>query len=154
MTVVERLEQMPAGKLSRGSPATESAIAEIESTNQLRLPDDLRALLRWSDGVSLSSKTSFSMYDAEELTWTSSEPHFAEALPGMLILGTDNGGSVFYADVKDQIGRGPWAIYLVRMSEMGIPHSMFVGANFSEAIDTLLAGTDIYTRPELGESRS
>lgn len=141
-------------RVERRAPATTDEIDEIESVTGLSLPADLREVLQWSNGLSIrSSRTSLSMYDAYDLAYTSSEPHFDADLPGMLILGTDNGGSVFYADAKDQIGRGPWAVYLVRMSDMSIPQSMFVGTSLTNAIETLLAHTDIHKRPELGTRR-
>jgi hypothetical protein len=153
MSLVERLKQLPPTKLVPRSPAPDDEIDEIESATGFTLPPDLRELLAWSNGLEIkSSKTGFSMYDASDLAYTSSEPHFEEDLPGMLILGSDNGGSVYYADPNNQIGRGAWAVYLVRMSEAGIPHSIFVGASFTDAIDTLLAETDLYKRPELGAS--
>lgn len=138
-------------RVNRRAPATPDDIDEIESVTGFSLPADLREVLQWSNGLSIrSSGTSLSMYDAYDLAYSSSEPHFDADLPGMLILGTDNSGSVFYADPNDQIGRGPWTVYLVRMSEMGIPHSMFVGTSVTDAIATLLAPTDLYKRPELG----
>jgi hypothetical protein len=153
MSLVERLKQLPATRVAPREPAPTDEIDEIESTTGFKLPADLRELLEWSNGVEIkSSKTGLSMYDASELAYTSSEPHFEDDLPGMLILGSDNGGSVYYADPSDQIGRGVWAVYLVRMSEIGIPHSIFVGTSFTEAIDTLLAETEPYKRPELGTS--
>jgi hypothetical protein len=153
MSLVERLKQLPTSEVEHRPPASDEEIDEIEEVTGFKLPADLRELLVWSNGVSIrSSKTGLSMFDAYDLAYTASEPHFDEDLPGMLILGSDNGGAVFYADPNNQIGRGAWAVYLVRMSEAGIPHSMFVGKSFTEAIETLLAQTDIYKRPELGES--
>ena len=153
MSLVDRLKQLPTTKVEHVPPASDAEIEEIESVTGFELPADLRELLAWSNGLEIkSSKTKFSMSNAYDLAYTSSEPHFEEDLPGMLILGSDNGGSVFYADPKNQIGRGAWAVYLVRMSEAGIPHSIFVGASFTEAIDTLLAETDLFKRPELGKS--
>jgi len=151
MSLVDHLKQFPTTAVVPRPRAPDDEIDEIESATGFKLPADLRELLEWSNGLEIkSSKTGFSMYDASDLAYTSSEPHFEEDLPGMLILGSDNGGSVFYADPNDQIGRGAWAVYLVRMSEAGIPHSMFVGKSVTEAIETLLAQTDIYKRPELG----
>ncbi len=153
MSLVERLKQLPITQVVPRPRAPDEEIAEIELVTGFKLAADLRELLEWSNGLEIkSSATGFSMYDASDLAYTSSEPHFEEDLPGMLILGSDSGGSVYYADPKDQIGRGAWAVYLVRMSEAGIPHSMFVGASFTEAIETLLAQTDIFKRPELGTS--
>jgi len=153
MSLVERLNTLPARKLEHREGASASEIAEIESVTGFTLPVDLRETLQWSNGIEIkSAKTGFWMANANDLAYTSSEPHFDEDLPGMLILGGDNGGAVFYADPNNRIGRGAWAIYFVHMSEAGIPHSRFVGASFTEAIETLLAETDIYKRPELGDS--
>src|SRR5437879_10751804 len=123
--VVALLSNLPPEKLRRGPGAAPAEIDEIESVNKLRLPDDVRAALQLSNGFSLrSSKTSMHVFPANELAWTSSEPQYKEGLPGMLILGTDGEGSVFYADAQDQIGRGPFAVYLVRISDMDIAGSM------------------------------
>ena len=152
--VVALLSNLPPDKVRREPGAAPAEIDEIESVNELRLPDDVRAALQLSNGFSLrSSKTSMHVFPANELAWTSSEPHFREGLPGMLILGTDGEGSVFYADVKDQIGRGPFAVYLVRMSDMHVPASMPVGGSFTEAVRTIGDETDIYERPEIGTSK-
>lgn len=153
--LTEILRKLPPEKLDHWDGAADAAIDEIESVNKIRLPEDLRVALRFSNGFSLRSpKTSMHVYNADELAWTSSEPQFKEGLPGMLILGTDGEGSVYYADVNNQIGRGPSAVYLVRMSDMDIPGSMPVGASFTDAVQTIAADTDIYERPELGTSKT
>jgi hypothetical protein len=150
MSLVERLNQLPA-RVFHHAPPSQEEIVEIEAVTGFKLPADLREVVEWSNGLSIrSGKTNFSMMNAYDLAYSPSEPHFDEGLPGMFILGTDNGGAVFYADPNNQVGLGAWAVYLVRMSEMGIPHSMFVGGNFTEAIEALLAETDIFQRPQVG----
>ncbi len=152
---IERLAKLPLRELSPRGPADPNAIKQIEQQNKIRLPDDLRAALEFSDGFEIGErKTHLVLFDANDMTWTSSDSEFRAGLPDMLIVGTDGGGSLYYADPQDKIGRGRWAVYLVRMSDLSIPRSIFVAKNFTEAVETILAGTDILKRPSLQEESS
>lgn len=143
--LVARLAALPATVIDRSGGATAAAITAVETQNRLALPDDLRDVLRFSDGFEIyGGGTSFALYNAADLTWTSSEPHFREGLPGMLLLGTDGEGGVFFADPRDALGRGAFAVYHVPMSTMSLANAVFVGASFTVAVEALLAGTNVY----------
>ncbi len=152
---VERLAELPSRELSRSPGATSDEIAEIEQRNDLVLPEDLRAALEFSNGFETSyHETDLSLFDAHEMAWASSEPHFRDGLPGMLILGMDGGGSVYYADPQNRLGRGAFAIYLVRMSNLDVPHSIFVAPRFSEAVTAVLDNENLFRRPQLRDVKT
>src|SRR5688572_12634463 len=116
-SLIQRLTALPPERLRREGGASAAEIAEIEARNHLRLPDEFRETLQFSNGLGIRSDgTQMLLYNAHDLAWTSSEPHFKEGLPGMLILGTDGEGSVYYLDPQNQNGHGANAVYLVRMS--------------------------------------
>ncbi len=148
--LIELLDALPPTAFRRVEGAPDSAIDEIETVNKIKVPDDLRAALCFSDGFSLRSpKTNMTILPTAELAWHSMQPHFKDGLPGLLILGTDGEGSVFYVDPNNLTGRGANRVYLVRMSDLDIPSSMLVGETFTEVVRTLANETDIYERPEL-----
>jgi hypothetical protein len=152
--LITRLSALPESILRRSAGASAAEIAEIEAQNALALPDDLREVLLFSNGMAVRSKgTQLFLYNAHDLAWTSSEPQYEADLEGMLILGTDGEGAVYYADPADRIGRGASAVYLVQMSELDIPSSIFVGDSFAAALETILAGTDLYKRPALRDDK-
>lgn len=92
MSLVERLLRYTPGPVSASPRATDEEIAEIESHTGVTLPPDLREVLAWSNGFAIAStKTSFHLEDAHGLAYT--QPDFDDDLPGMFVLGTDNGGS-------------------------------------------------------------
>lgn len=149
---IARFGELPPSVLRRGTGATADEIADVEIRNGVTLPEDLREALRFSNGLAVrGGGTQMFLYNTHDLAWTSSEPGYRDGLAGMLILGTDGEGSVYYADPRNTLGRGAFAIYLVRMSDLDTPSSIFVAESFSAAVDTLLAGTDLYERQELGE---
>ncbi len=148
--IVARLSALPSTVLFRDPGATDAQIHEVEERNGVTLPDDLRDTLKFSNGIGIESTgTGLSLYNAHDLAWTSSEPGYRERLAGMLLLGTDGEGSVYFADPGNRLGRGTFAVFLVRMSDLHLESSKFVGASFTEAVETVLAGTDLYKRPEL-----
>jgi hypothetical protein len=147
---IARLSALSDRELLRQTAASEDELREIEERNHIVLPADVREALAFSNGFAIQhTKTHFNFYDAGDLAWTSSEPHFVEGLPGMWILGDDGGGSVYYADPQNSLGRGPFAVFLVRMGDMYIDHSMFVAPSFGEAVNAVLDNVDFFKRPEL-----
>lgn len=150
--IVKLLRRLPPGRVDSWDGATDEAIKEIESIHNVRLPEDLRAALHFSNGFSVTSpRTSMEIFRADQIARRSTQAQFKDDLPGMLILGTDGEGSVYYADANNRIGRGAFAVYLVRMSDMDIPSSMPVGSSFTDAVRTIANETDIYARPQLRE---
>lgn len=153
--IVSRLSALPPTVLFRDRAATDEQIREIEERNGVNLPEDLRQTLLFSDGIGIQSTgTGFDLYGAHDLAWTSSEPGYRERLAGMLLLGTDGEGSVYFADPRNRLGRGAFSIFLVPMSDLHTESSRFVASSFTEAVETILSGTDLYKRPELGEEAS
>ncbi len=153
--IIALLSGLSQSRLRREPGAPEAELQEVESVNGIALPDDLRDALRFSNGFGIRSKgTSMSIAGAEELTFHSKEPHIEEQLPGMFVLGSDGEGSLFFADPHNELGRGPFAVYLVPMSDMGIDASRFLGASFTEAVELIVREEDLYERPTVSAERT
>jgi hypothetical protein len=151
--LVDKLERLPPGHITRYSPGTPEIVARVEAAFGLRFPDDFREVMLWSNGFGMSyHKTNMNVSPLEELESDNREEQYTESIPGMFVLGTDGGGGIYFFDPQGKLGQGPFAVFLVRQSQLGFRDAMLCGRSFTEALEAALANQDFYDRPSLGET--
>ena len=150
--LIRRLEKLPAPQWTPRGPGDERELARLEEKFGLRLPEDYRRLMLHSDGGGICGRSGCINYEsAEGLEEQNSDERFLDALPGMFVVGDDGGGSVFFFDPHDRLGRGPYALFMVHLSTLRISYCIFVGRTFSEAAGRVLAGEELHTLPYHGK---
>ncbi len=148
--IVDRLSALERGVLSPRRPGDPRVLERVERNHGLRFPDDFRDVMLWSNGFDISHRRSaMNVESLEHLDTDNMEDDFAAALPGMFVIGTDSGGSLYFFDPDNALGRGRFAVYLVPQAEIGLARAMFCGASFTEAVDAVIDNVSFFTRPRL-----
>jgi hypothetical protein len=146
------LQQLPSEQFHRGRPGSPEALAEAESEFQFTFPADYRALMESSDGASIAGNGSHLHLDTLDVATNENPDEIMEKdLPGMFGIGSDGGGSLYYYDPHNKLEHGPWAVFLVPMSDFSPEESIFVGKTLTEVIKQVVAGEDFHRRPTLGK---
>jgi hypothetical protein len=149
-TLIEKLERLPPARLFRQAPATPEEIARVEAAFGIHFPDDFREVMRWSNGFGMSGpKSNLNVEPLTDLESDNLDEEYEANIPGMFVLGTDGGGSIYFFDPHDQLGNGAFALYLVPLSELGSSDARLCGRTFTEALTAVLAGEDFFQRPKL-----
>lgn len=148
--LVDRLSALERGVLSRRRPGDPAVLARVERNHGLRFPDDFRDVMLWSDGFDISHRRSaMNVATLEHLDTDNMEEDFIAELPGMFVIGTDSGGSLYFVDPPGALGRGAFAVYLVPQAEIGFDRAIFCGASFTEAVDAVIDNESFFSRPRL-----
>jgi hypothetical protein len=106
----EKLEQLSDAQFERNEPGDASLVDGVEASFQLKFPDDYKELLLISDGGSIHGpKTVFNYEPAEYLSGHNMSEFFTTNIPAMVVIGDDGGGSIYYYDPHDRLGKGPWS---------------------------------------------
>jgi len=150
-TLLTRLEALPDAQWMTSPPAPEEDLAALERKYGLTLPADYRALMHVTDGFGLYVQPSkLNLETAGDMLWHNQDPRFTESLPGMFVIGDDNGDGIFYYDPAGRLGKGRFALFYVDLGVIGFPHSKYVARDLTQLIHAILDGSDLWNQPHLG----
>jgi hypothetical protein len=132
-------------------PATAESLAALENKYHLQLPADYRELMLITNGCGLyGHRTKLNLEQADELLWHNEDPRFTADLPGMFVIGDDNGDALFYYDPTNRLDKGAYAIFQVDFGMIGFPHSKHAAGSLTQLIEAILANEAIWGYPYLG----
>jgi hypothetical protein len=138
MSILDKLGYPEFGRTINGSIVL---IEGVETSLQVKLPEDYKQLLLLSNGGSIKGpKTAFNYEPAEYLVAHNEDEIFTSGIPGTLVIGDDGGGCIYYYDMHDQTGKGKWSLHYVSMAVLEFEKSVFVGKDLTEMINRILAG--------------
>jgi hypothetical protein len=146
--VIEKLKTLSPPTWIREEPGESAAFEAIESEYGLKLPEDYKEFILFSNGGQIYAGGSvLHLEPADYLPEHNMNDEFEASLPGMFIIGDDAGGSYYFFDPKNQMGKGEYAIWLVSMGSLRSEDARFAGKNLTEVIEEVLAGQKFYDRP-------
>lgn len=150
-SLLGRLEALGTPELFWNNPGDPGALEALEAELGRTFPEDYREVMRARDGFALGGhRTALNVFRAEDLSAHNEDEEIVEGLPGMLVVGTDGGGSAYFYDPEGRLGRGEWALFLVPFSDLAPPEARFAGAGLSEVVDAVLRDEDLHARPRMG----
>jgi hypothetical protein len=150
-TILERLSNLPPTEWSTRPPATPEALAALEAKYHITLPADYRELMLVTNGCGLyGHRTKLNLELADDLLWHNEDPRFTTHLPGMFVIGDDNGDSIFYFDPTNHLEKSAYAVFMVELGVIGFPYSKYAAPTFAALIDAILDNRDIWDNPYLG----
>lgn len=150
-SLLGRLEALGPPELMWNNPGDPAALDALEAEFGWTFPDDYREVLRARDGFALARhRTAINVFRAEGLSEHNADEEFEEGLPGMFVIGSDSGGSVYFYDPEGRLGRGRWALFLVPLSDLDPAEARFAGASLTDVVDAILRYEDLHARPLLG----
>lgn len=148
--LIEALAKLEKRVFSKRSPGDPRVLERVEKNHGLRFPDDFREVMLWTDGLDISyRKSPMNVSKLDHLDTDNMEEEFEAHLPGMFVIGTDGGGSLYFFDPNGALGHGRFAVYLVPQAEIGFDNAIFCGASFTEAIQAVLRDESFFSRRRL-----
>jgi len=151
IAILERLRALPESDWMPHPPATPESLALLESKYHLELPADYREVMLVTSGFGLyGHRTQLNLESADELLWHNEDPSFTAELPGMFVIGDDNGDALFYYDPANRLGKGEYAIFQVDFGTIGFPYSKHAASSLTDLIEAILANKSIWEYPYLG----
>lgn len=140
-TITEKLDKLPSSTFERNEGCTEEMIAEVEAEFGLKFPEDYRQLLLLSNSGSIKgSKSVFNYEPVEYLVGHNMSEFFNENIPGMTVIGDDGGGSIYFYDPGNKLGKGSWSLYFASMGALFFEESVYLASSVTELVDKILAG--------------
>jgi len=134
-----------------GSPQSSEELERLEELVGERLPDDYRAVLLEVGPFQIRGPQIWIILELVEDVALSLDDDFqSERMPGIVMIGNDNGDYGYYYDVRDRQGRGKFALYCVDRGTLTFEQSRFVAPTLTEAIHLAQSGEDFRERPALG----
>jgi SMI1 / KNR4 family (SUKH-1) len=150
--LLRRMRGLSAPEWFAGKSGSPEALEAMEREFELRLPDDYRQLMLFSNGGGLyEHATSINLEPAETLMWHNLDERFRESLPGMFVIGDDGGGSLYFYDPRNQLGQGAYSIFLVPLGTLSLDKAFLVGHSISEVIERIMAGEDLFAGYRSGD---
>lgn len=151
VALLERLRGLPESNWMTNPPAAAESLAELENKYHLVLPADYRELMLVTSGCGLyGHRTQLNLEPANELLWHNQDPRFTSELPGMFVIGDDNGDALFYYDPANRLGKGDFAVFQVDFGTIGFPYSKYAAASLTGLLEAILANEAIWEYPYLG----
>lgn len=149
LPIFERLNELSDSDWMTAPPANPDSLERLEKEFHFRLPADYRGVMMTTSGFGLyGHRTQFNLESADDVL--SYNEDFAQDLPGMFVIGNDNGDAVFYYDPENRLGKGAWALFQVDLSMIGFPYSKYAAASLTQLIEAILANEEIWEYPYLG----
>ena len=106
-----------------------------------RLPADLRAFLRWSDGgAAWHGGQGLSLYAAEERPALNEAYGLPRWLPGYLAIGDDAGGRCYALDYQGESGPAPARVVRVAYGNLDAEAAVPVAATFTDLVACFVRG--------------
>ena len=145
--LVETLRSLPPFVWSAQPPADPNELAKVEEQFGVRLPEDYRELLLYSDGGTVEGpKIEMNFESIEGLYGQNDDERFSEGLPGMFVIGDDGFGGIFFYDPEGRLGHGAYALFDVKLGVLGFDDAVFAAATLTEAVTLVLGGADFRKR--------
>jgi hypothetical protein len=140
----------PADWQSR--PAADAAeIAHVEARLGLQLPAEYRALLLVSNGGSLVGPSdTVTLESVGELPVIARQEEYHRLIPGMLVIGDNGSGAVYFFDPHNALRRGAWALYWVQLGLLSLGTARFAGASLAELFSRIASGVLFFEEPAIG----
>ena len=146
-----RLEALGPPELTWNNPGDPGALDALEAELGLAFPDDYREVMRARDGFALAKhRTALNVFRAEGLSEHNADEELEAGLPGMFVIGSDGGGSVYFYDPRGTLGKGKWALFLAPLNDLDLAEARFAGASLSDVVDAVLGDEELHGRPRLG----
>jgi hypothetical protein len=140
-TITEKLDKLPPSIFERNEGCTEEMIVEVEGEFGLKFPEDYRQLLLLSNSGSIKGSHSVFNYEpVEYLVGHNLSEFFNANIPGVIVIGDDGGGSIYFYDPRNKLNKGPWSLFYVSMGALFFKESVHVAGSLTELIDKILAG--------------
>jgi hypothetical protein len=147
----KRLLSLSDDIFHHGPPRPPEEIEELESEVGARFPDDYRAVLLEVGPFQVRGPAIWIILDLISDVLLSLEDDFLMGrMPGIAMIGNDNGDYGYYYDPNGRFGHGKFALYFVEMGTLTFDQSRFVAPTLTDAIDQVLAGENFRKRPKLG----
>lgn len=140
-TITEKLDKLTPSIFERNEGCTDEMIVEVEKVFGIKFPEDFRQLLLLSNGGSIKGSNSVFNYEpVEYLVGHNLSEFFNTNIPGMIVIGDDGGGCIYFYDPGNKLGKGPWSLYYASMGALFFKESVNVAGSITELIDNILAG--------------
>jgi hypothetical protein len=141
---------LPTSQWWPNAPATPAELQALQDKYRIELPADYRELLLFSSGGGVYGDPSkLNLETAAELLWHNEDPRFAQHLPGMFVIGDDNGDCVVFYDPANRLGYGPYALYLMDLGQPGLANCRYLAPELRALIEAVLGGESLRDRPRL-----
>lgn len=151
ITLIERLRSLSPSEWMPNTPATSESVAALEEKYHIQLPADYRELLLSSSGGGLyGDQTKLNLETVADLFWHNEDPRFTAELPGMFVIGDDNGDAIYYYDPADLLGKGAYALFQVDLNCIGFSYSKYAASSLTDLVNAILSGEEIWEYPYLG----
>lgn|GEM_PF-2483077 len=146
-SLIERLRTRTGDEWWPRPPAPRDDVAALERELGVRLPEDYLQLLLASNGGSINGRrASINLESAQGVLDLNLDGGYRDELPGMVVVGDNGGGELYFYDPTNQLGKGVNALFLVGMADLDPAAATFVARNLGEAMDRVYAG-DAFRRP-------
>jgi hypothetical protein len=146
-SLVETLRTLPRSRWHPREPADPKDVARIEEEFGVRLPEDFRDLLLYSNGGSLKGpKIEMNIESIDGLVSQNDDEEFAAGLPGMFVIGDDGFGGILFYDRDGSLAHGAYALFDVKLGVLGLKHAVLAAASLTEAVSRVLEGADFRKR--------
>jgi hypothetical protein len=136
-TIVEMLSD--AGDHGRPG-ADDAAIAEVEARIGVRLPDDHKAFLRWSNGWEGEFGETWLVLDDTDSISDANDKAFRESFPGYVAIGGDGGGQTYALDYRQ--GDRPEGLVAMDRVSADVEDIWPIRASLTESLACLLEQPD------------
>jgi SMI1/KNR4 family protein SUKH-1 len=151
--LIDRLRGLANDVWRPRPPATEEALAAVESSLRLRFDEQYRRLLLYSGGGSLyGAEAKLLFIKPQQLTMFNPDMERAPDLAQMLIFGDDQGDYFYYFDHRNLLRRGAWAVFAVEMSVATRDGSKYVARDLCELVERVVAGEAILDAPTVKDA--
>lgn len=148
-SLIERLRARTGDEWWPRPPAPPDEVAALERELGVRLPEDYRQLLLASNGGSINGPhASINLESAEGVLDLNLDGGYQAELPGMIVVGDNGGGELYFYDPENKLGHGANALFLVGMADLDPAAAAFVAPSLGDAVDRVYAGEAI--RRDLG----
>jgi hypothetical protein len=147
-----RLLSLTDESFHHGLPCPQERLDALERAAGDRFPDDYRAVMLEVGAFQVRGPELWIILESVSDLVLDLDEDFLTAgpMPGIVMIGSDNGDYGYYYDLKNRLGRGAFALYFVDRGTMTFAASRFVAPTLSEAVEQLLAGENFRERPPLG----
>ena len=149
-SLIDRLKSQPHVKVWTTKGATSELLALVERDYRIQFPDDYRELMLSVGNLGVTGAKSQIQLGLKDTYTHLGDAVFEKRIPGMVVIGDDGGGRIYYYDPEDRLGKGRFAVFLVPLSSLTLEDTFFVGKSVTEVIERVSAGEDFDTFPRLG----
>jgi hypothetical protein len=153
--LVDHLFSLPVTQW-RPNPGTGDA-ALVDSVEQLadrQMPNEWREIYKRSNGGAVRGRRStLNFMILNDVVELNSQDDVLERLPGMVGIGDDAGGAIYYIDPKNELAQGVNAVFWIQLGVLTLEDSRLVAGSLAAAIERVLAGHTVADSASVRELR-